>query len=232
MLATTSTHLANPALYKSLPYDPEKDFRLVGNFGSGSTLVLVRPGSAYKTLDDLLDDARAHPGKLNYGHFNASSPIPGAIVGRLAGVSLTPIAYKQIGSAMIDLISGQLDVIFVDSVAGDSYLVSGQLRAIAAAGQRRLPRYPDLPLLNERFAGYNVSGGMLGIAVPAATPLRAQQELNDLINEAISSAPMKGRLLELGFHPAPMSLAELAAFVSRERRLLKEQVELAGILPQ
>ena len=123
-------------------------------------------------------------------------------------------------------------MIFVGRLAGDSYLVSGQLRAIAAAGQKRLPRYPDLPLLNERFAGYNVSGGMLGIAVPAATPLRAQQELNDLINEAISSAPMKGRLLELGFHPAPMSLAELAAFVSRERRLLKEQVELAGILPQ
>ena len=232
MLATTSTHLANPSLYKSLPYDPEKDFSLVGHFGGGSMLVLVRPSGPYKSLADLVNAARANPDKLNYGHFNASSHIPGAMVGQLAGVKLTPVPYKQIGNAMTDLISGQLDVIFVDSVAGDSYAASGQLRAIAAHGQRRLPKYPNVPLITETYPGYNVSAGMLGIAVPKGTPLAVQQALNDLINDAITTDPMKTALENYGFHPKPMTLAELAAFVTRDRALWKEQVDLAGIVPQ
>lgn len=232
MLATTSTHLANPSLYKSLPYDPEKDFHLVGHFGGGSILVLVRPSGPYKSLADLVNAARSNPDKLNYGHFNASSHIPGAMVGKLAGVRMTPVPYKQIGSAMTDLISGQLDVIFVDSVAGDSYAQSGQLRAIAAYGQRRLPKYPDVPLITETYPNYNVSAGMLGIAVPRGTPPQTLQALNDLINEAISTDPMKSALENFGFHPRPMTLAELSAYVTRERALWREQVEIAGIVPQ
>jgi tripartite-type tricarboxylate transporter receptor subunit TctC len=232
MLATTSTHLANPSLYKSLPYDPEKDFTLVGHFGGGSILVLVRPSGPYKTLADLVNAARANPEKLNYGHFNASSHIPGAMISKLAGVKMTPVPYKQIASAMTDLISGQLDVIFVDSVAGDSYASSGQLRAIAAYGQRRLPKYPDVPLITETYPTYNVSAGMLGIAVPRGTPQAVSQSLNDLVNEAISTDPMKAALENFGFHPRPMPLADLAAYVTRERALWKEQVEMAGIVPQ
>jgi tripartite-type tricarboxylate transporter receptor subunit TctC len=232
LLATTSTHLANPSLYKALPYDPEKDFSLVGHFGGGSMLVLARPAGPYKTLNDLVTAARANPDKLNYGHFNASSHIPGAMIGQIAGIKLTPVPYKQIGNAMTDLISGQLDVIFVDSVAGDSYAASGQLRAIAAHGQQRLPKYPNVPLIAETYPGYNVSAGMLGIAVPKGTPLAVQQALNDLINDAITTDPMKGSLQNFGFHPKAMTLAELAAFVSRDRALWKEQVALAGIEPQ
>ncbi len=232
LLATTSTHLANPSLYKTLPYDPEKDFNLVGHFGGGSMLVLVRPGSKYRTLADLVADARAHPDKLNYGHFNASSNIPGAIVGRLTGGRLTPIPYKQIGSAMTDLIAGQLDVIFVDSVAGDAYVASGQLRAIAAAGTQRLPKYPNVPLITETIPNYEVSMGFLGIAVPKGASPALLQMLNDLINEAITSDPMKTQLENLGFLPRRMTLAELSAFVTRERAAFKEQVEVARIAPQ
>ena len=232
MLATTSTHLANPSLYKSLPYDPEKDFSLVGHFGGGSMLVLVRPSGPYKSLADIVNAARANPDKLNYGHFNASSHIPGAMVAQLAGVKLTAVPYKQIANAMTDLISGQLDVIFVDSVAGDSYASSGQLRAIAAHGQRRLPKYPNVPLITETYPAYNVSAGMLGIAVPKGTPLAVQQTLNDLVNDAITTDPMKTALENFGFHPKSMTLAELAAFVTRDRALWKEQVDLAGIVPQ
>ena len=232
LLATTSTHLANPSLYKALPYDPEKDFSLVGHFGGGSMLVLVRPAGPYKSLSDLVNAARANPEKLNYGHFNASSHIPGAMIGQITGIKLTPVPYKQIGNAMTDLISGQLDVIFVDSVAGDSLAASGQLRAIAAHGQKRLPKYPNVPLIAETYPAYNVSAGMLGIAVPKGTPLAVQQALNDLINDAITTDPMKGSLENFGFHPKAMTLAELAAFVTRDRALWKEQVTLAGIEPQ
>lgn len=232
LLATTSTHLANPSLYKALPYDPARDFTLVGSFGQGSTLVLVRPASPYRTIADLVADAKAHPDKLNYGYFNASSNIPGATISRITGARLTSIPYKQIGTAMTDLIAGQLDVIFVDSVAGDSYAQSGQLRPIAAAGVRRLPKYPDVPLITETYPAYNVSGGMLGIAVPAGAPQPVLQALNDLINDAITTDPMKSQLESFGFFPKRMSLEELAAFVTREQALWREHVQAAGIVPQ
>lgn len=231
LLATTSTHSANPSLYKNLPYDPQRDFALVGHFGTGSSLVLVNPKSPYHSLDDLIQAARANPGKLNYGHFNASSTIPGALLGKLAGVKFTGVAYKQIAAAMTDLIGGQLDVIFVDSVAGDSYASSGQLRAIAAAGAQRLPRHPDVPLITETYPAYDVSG-FLGIAVPKATPMNVQIALNTVINQAISEEPMHSKLLGFGFHPKPMNVQELADWERRERARWKEYVAIAGIEAQ
>lgn len=232
MLATTSTHLANPSLFKALPYDPEKDFTLVGHFGGGSTMVLVRPQSPYQSLADLAAAAKAAPGKLNNGYFNASSQIAGAMFAHTAGVRFTPIAYKAIGNAMTDLMAGVIDVVFVDSAAGDALAQSGQLRLIGAAGERRLPKYPNVPLITETWPAYEVSAGMLGIAVPIGAPPAMLQTLNDLCNEAISVDPMKSALVGFGFHPKPMSLAELAAFVSRERVAFREQAALAKIEPQ
>ena len=231
LLATTSTHAANPNLYRNLPYDPQQDFALVGHFGTGSSLVLVSPKSEYRTLADLVEAARANPGKLNYGHFNASSTIPGAMLGKLAGVRFTGVAYKQIAAAMTDLIGGNLDVIFVDSAAGDSYASSGQLRAIAAAGAGRLPRHPEVPLITETYPDYDVSG-FLGIAVPKATPRPIQIALNEVINQAITEEPMQGKLQGFGFHPRRMGLEELAAWERAERERWKAYVALAGLEPQ
>ena len=231
LLATTSTHSANPSLYLKLPYDPEKDFRLVGHFGASSSFMLVKPDAAYRTLADFVLAAKAAPGKLNYGYFNASSHVPGALLGRIAGIELTPIPYKQVNSAMTELMSGQIDVIFVDSVAGDSFVASGQLRAIAAQGSRRLAKYPAVPLISETYPTYTTSG-FLGIAVPAGTAAATLQWLNDLINEAITTDPVKSRLEGFGFTPKRMSLAELAAFDKEERAKWKTYVAIARIAPQ
>lgn len=232
MLATTSTHLANPSLFKNLPYDPARDMPLVGHFGGGSLLVLVRPASPYKTLADLVAAAKADPDKLNYGHFNASSNIAGAMFATVAGIKLTGVPYKAISNAMTDLMSGQIDVVFVDSVAGDSLAKSGSLRPIAGAGVRRLPKYPDLPLITETYPAYEVSPGMLGIAVPAGASPEVMKMLNDLCNEAISTDPMKSALINFGFHPVPMSVAELAAFLPRAMAAYRKEVAIAKIEPQ
>lgn len=231
LLATTSTHSANPSLFRKLPYDPERDFNLVGHFGRASSFVLVRPDAPYRTLAEFVDAAKAAPGKLNCGHFNASSLVPAVMFSRIAGIALTPVAYKQVAAAMTDLISGQIDVIFVDSIAGDSFVSSGQLRALAAHGDRRHVKYPSLPLITETYPAYNVSG-FLGIAVPAGTPVAVQQALNDLVNEAITTDPMKSRLEEFGFAPRRMNLAELAAFDREERANWRNYVAAARIEAQ
>jgi len=231
MLATTSTHSANPSLYRQLPYDPVKDFFLVGHFGTGSTLVLVKPDAPYQTLADLVAEAKKKPGQLHYGYFNASSHVPGALISQLAGIELQAVAYKQIANAMTDLIAGHLQVIFVDSVAGDSYASSGKLKVIATAGAQRLPKYPQVALITESYPSYDVSG-FLGLAIPSGTPEPMRSLWNQALNEIILSEPMKSTLERYGFYPKSMTLQDLSRFVGEEQARWKRYVALAKIEPQ
>ncbi|MCW5258799.1 tripartite tricarboxylate transporter substrate binding protein [Verminephrobacter eiseniae] len=232
LLATTSTHLANPSLFKKLPYDPGKDFRLVGSFGHGSTYMLVRPDAPYASLQDFIGAAKAAPGSINYGHFNATSKVTGALFAHEAGITLTPIPYKQVGQAMSELIAGQIHVVFTDTAAGESFVASGQLKALAVHSHARLKRYPNVPLITEIIANFTMPGGFLGIAVPAATPLKVQQQLNQWINEAVTTDPIKARLEGLAFAPAKASLADLAQFEREEREKWKSFVSIAKIESQ
>lgn len=229
LLATTSTHLANPSLFHKLPYDPGRDFRLVGSFGLGSTYMLVRPDAPYKSVQDFIDAAKAKPGELNYGHFNATSRVTGALFAHTAGIDMTPIPYKQVTQAMSELIAGQLQVVFTDTVAGDGFVSSGQLRALAVHSDQKLARFPDLPLVKDSLPEFTMRGGFLGIAVPAATPVETQQQLNDLINDAVTSEPMKSRLEGFAFTAGRVSLEELEQFAREERAKWKEYVEIAEI---
>lgn len=229
LLATTSTHLANPSLFRKLPYDPGRDFRLVGSFGPGSSFMLVRPDAPFKTVEDFTKAAKAAPGKLNYGHFNASSKVTGALFAHAAGIDLTPIPYKQVAQAMTELIAGQLDVVFIDTVAGDAFVSSGQLRALAAHSSTPLKRFPEVPLISRALPQFTMRGGFLGIAVPAATPVATQLALNQLVNEAITTEPMKSRLEGFSFAPAAMSLEELDTYGKTEREAWKRYVDIAKI---
>jgi tripartite-type tricarboxylate transporter receptor subunit TctC len=231
LLATTSTHAANPSLFKKLPYDPEKDFSLVGVFGYGGSYMLVKPDAPYKTLAEFVAVAKARPGALNYGHFNASSNVPGALMHTYAGVELTEVPYKQIGAAITDLMAGRIQVLFVDTTAGDSYVSSGRLRALVVTRPTRLPKYPDLPTMSETYPGFDVTG-FLGIAVPAATPTPARQYLNRIINEAIMAEPMQSKLTSFGFSPKQMSLEECAEFARSERSKWSRYITAAKIEPQ
>ncbi len=229
LLATTSTHLANPSLFKKLPYDPEKDFRLVGSFGPGSTYMLVRPDAPWATLQDFVAAAKANPGKINYGHFNATSQVTGALFAQTAGINLTPIPYKQVNQAMSELLGGQIQVIFTDTVQGDSFVASKVLRALVVHSSARLKKYPQIPMISETYPNFNIQGGFLGIAVPAATPLEIQQRLNDWVNEAVTTDPIKSRLEGFAFAPQKISLAELLAGERQEREKWRVYVPMAGI---
>ncbi|MCT8175942.1 Bug family tripartite tricarboxylate transporter substrate binding protein [Variovorax sp. CY25R-8] len=229
LLATTSTHLANPSLFRKLPYDPGRDFRLVGSFGPGSTYMLVRPDAPYRTLQDFVAAAKKAPGTINYGHFNATSKVTAALFAHEAGIELAAIPYKQVSQAMSELIAGQIQVVFTDTVAGDAFVASGQLRALAVHSDARLKRYPELPLIAESYPGFSIRGGFLGIAVPAATPAALQQQLNQWINEAVTTDPIRARLEGFAFAPAKVSLAELASFERQEREKWKGYVDIAKL---
>ncbi|WP_431271214.1 Bug family tripartite tricarboxylate transporter substrate binding protein [Dankookia sp. P2] len=231
LLATTSTHSANPSTVRDLPYDPERDFTTVGFFGSNGSYLLVRPDSPWRDVAALVAAAKAKPDGVYFGHFNASSRVPGELLNVMAGTRLQGVPYRTIGAAFADLLAGRLDLIFVDTTAGDAYLRQGQLRALAITRQGRWDRWPDLPALSETWPDF-VLTGFLGIAVPAATPAEVAQRLNALVNAAILAEPARGRLVEFGFVPEALDLPRIAELVRIEREKWARFVRLAGIEPE
>nr|WP_242481650.1 tripartite tricarboxylate transporter substrate binding protein [Paracraurococcus ruber] len=231
LLATTSTHSANPSTVRDLPYDPERDFVTVGFFGSNGAYLLVRADAPWRDVAGLVAAARAKPGGLFFGHFNASSRVPGELLGVMSGAPFQGVPYRAIGSAFADLFAGRLDLIFVDTTAGDAYVKQGQARALAITRQGRWDRWPELPALSETWPEF-VLTGFLGIAAPAGTPPAALQRLNALVNAAILAEPARSRLLEFGFLPEALDLERIAALVRIEREKWSRFVRMAGIEPE
>ena len=232
MLATTSTNAANIHMYKNPGYDPEKDFTVVGIIGSSGAFLVVPADSPYKSVAELLAFAKANPGKLNFGYFNASSQVPAEVLGRRAGVEWQGVAYKAIGNAWTDLYSGAIQFMFVDLTAGRGQVVAGKARALALTLAARSPLYPDLPTLAETFPGF-ASTGFLAIAVPKATPRPIQERLNALINEAITSPEINKRLTdEFALTAKALTLEQCAQQDRDERAKWAEYVKIARIEPQ
>jgi tripartite-type tricarboxylate transporter receptor subunit TctC len=232
MLATTSTNAANIHMYKSPGYDPEKDFQVAGVIGSSGTFLVVPADSPHKSIADLIAYAKANPGKLNYGYFNASSQVPSAVLGERAGVDWQGIAYKAIGNAWTDLYAGAIQFMFVDLTAARGQVVARKVRTLAISLPERSPLYPDVPTLAETYPGF-VSTGFLAIAVPKAVPEEIKQRLNTLINEAIFSDGINKRLTdEFALTPHKLDLAQCAEQDRDERAKWADYVKIAKIEPQ
>jgi tripartite-type tricarboxylate transporter receptor subunit TctC len=231
VVASTSTFAANPSLFKRLPYDVDKDFSLVGVLNAGGAYMLVRPEAPYRSVADLVAFAKASKEQMTYGYFNASSQVPGAILGKMAGITMVPVPYKQISNAIADLMSGQIHVIFADTVAGDSYVASGTLRALAVTSAKRLKKHPDLPALAETYPDF-VTEGLIGVAVRSGTPQQDKLRINQLFNEAMGFPAVRARIEDMGFSPTFMSVEECESLARSQRQRWKEYVSLAGIEPQ
>ncbi len=232
MLATTSTNAANVHMYKSPGYDPEKDFTVVGIIGDSGAFLVVPADSPYKTLADLTAYAKANPGKLNFGYFNASSQVPSEVLGKQAGLEWQGVAYKAIGNAWNDLYAGAIQFMCVDLTAARGQVVANKARPLAISLPERSPLYPDVPTLAESFPGF-VSTGFLAVAVPKAVPDEIKQRLNVLINEAIFSEPIHKRLTEeFALTPHKLDLAQCAAQDRSERAKWADYVKIAKIEPQ
>jgi tripartite-type tricarboxylate transporter receptor subunit TctC len=232
MLATTSTNAANIHMYRNPGYDPEKDFTVVGVIGLSGAFLVVPADSPYKSMADLIAYAKANPGKLNYGYFNASSQVPAAVLGETAKVEWQGIAYKAIGNAWTDMYSGAIQFMFVDLTASRGQVVAGKARPLAISLAQRSPLYPDVPALGETYPGF-VSTGFLAMAVPKAVPDDIKQRLNVLINEAVFSPAINKRLTdEFALTPKKLDLAQCAQQDREERAKWADYVKIAKIEPQ
>ena len=230
-LASNSTHAAAPYLSKKLPYDPIKDFEHVGLFGVFGSVALVPANSPFKSIPELASYAKANPGKVFFGYFNTSSQVPGELLKVSADLPIDSVPYKTITNAVPDLISGQIQFMFMDYVAASSHIASGKLIPIAITEAKRLERWPNVPAVAEFYPGYEIQA-FLSLAAPAGTPKAIVAKVNLAMREAQANPAFKQQLEGLGLRLRAVSPEEYQAFLLNELERWGRYIKAAKIEAQ
>ena len=185
-IGSNSTLATNAAVFKSIPYDPLRDFEPVSFLIQGPCLVVVAKNSPFKTLDDLAAAARQRPGELNYGSGSISYTLNTEWLNQLLGIKATAIPYKGANEALLAAISGEVDYAVVDGTSGTPQVVNDQVRALAYSGKQRSRLLPDVPTSAEAgidgYLAYNWVAAAVSAQTPAGITTRIQQIFQELGN--------------------------------------------------
>jgi tripartite-type tricarboxylate transporter receptor subunit TctC len=230
----STTHPANRALFKSLPYDPVKDFTPVAFMVSLHYYLVVANDFPGRAVRELIDYAKANPAKVTYGTGNATSTIAAELLNMVAGTGFAQVNYKGNTLAAIDVISGSITTMFLDTSTAHPFLQSGKVRALAVAAGKRSAIFPNVPTMAEAgFPEVNLTAWN-AVWGPAKLPRSIVDSLNSGINAALAMPDVRQKMQELGFSPdGPGSRPEdLAAFVRSEIELWARVVKQARIQQQ
>jgi tripartite-type tricarboxylate transporter receptor subunit TctC len=229
---STSSLAANPSLYKQMSYDPD-DFTTVAVDGTIPGFMLVAKDAPYNSVKEFVAWAKARREPIFSGFGNTSSRVPSALFAEQSGVAFEEVAYKDAVPAIQDLVGGRIHVTFPDIVIGESYVRSGQVRALAVTSAQRAPQYPDLETIAETYPGFEAIA-FLSFTVRKEVPAEIQRKLAGWVMAALHKPEVHKRLLEIGITPPPpdWDIAKADAFVKRERELWTKYIKLAKIEAQ
>jgi len=227
LLMSTNTALsANMVLFKSLPYDPVKDFVPVAMIADGSGfLVSANPNMPFQDMPSLIAYAKANPGKLKYGVDASSSfaPMIGRALERRAGISLQMVPYKNGAQAVQDAAAGDTQLLIGPNVQADPYFKNGRLRRIAMAGADRFPGAPTVPTIGETLPGFKFDG-FTAIVTRTGTDPAIITRLNRAMTAVMKESEIIARVTQLGFTTSGASTPERMETVIREDRELWRQL--------
>ena len=217
LMANIGSHAINPALYKNIPYDAERDFAPVSQLGSTANVLVVHPSTPAKNLPELIALVKAKPGQLTYGSngVGSSQHLAGALFGSTFGLDLVHVPYKGTGPVMTDLVGGQIAMSFANMLAALPQVRAKRLNAIAVTTLKRSPALPDVPAIAETARGFEAISWW-GIVSTRGTPPEVVNALNREIVKGINSPDMKTFFSNMGIEPAGTSPKEFAAFIKAE----------------
>lgn len=230
MLLTTGSYTINEALRPNLPVTLLRDFEPVAEIGALSFVLIVNPVLPYKTLDDLVKAAQAQPGKLNCASsgVGTTAHLGCEMLKRTAKADIIHVPYKGVGPALVDIIGGRVEMTFsVPTVV--EQVKSGQVRALAVTGAKRLPNLPDVPTVAE--AGYPdlEFGSWNGLHVPVGTPKPIIAKINDAVAKVREMTDIRQRMTELGFTPEGGAPQQFGEFVKRDLARWSKVVQETGV---
>ncbi|HLB14750.1 MAG TPA: tripartite tricarboxylate transporter substrate-binding protein [Burkholderiales bacterium] len=211
---------ANQHIYRNLPYNPERDFIPVTNVVSGAQVLTVPAGSPYKSVKELVDAARANPGKLTFGHAGIGSQTHLAAENFLyqAKIDALAIPYKGEGPGLAALVGGETSFFVGNIAASIGHINGGRLRALGVTSKDSAPQLPDVPPIGRTVPGFENSG-WFGIVAPAGTPREIVQKVYQDSRKALDTTEMKARFFTQGLAPVGNSPEAMA-------RAMKEETEL------
>ncbi|CAN5440953.1 tripartite tricarboxylate transporter substrate binding protein BugE [soil metagenome] len=225
-----STNALNPHIYKSMSFDPRRDFSAISLLGTSTIVLEVPAQSPIKSVADLIAEAKKNPG-LPYGTAGAgtSMNLAGVMFAQMTGTALTHVAYKGSGPIINDLLGGNIGAAFDNLPASLPHIQAGKLRALAVAGPNRSPSLPDVPTLAEAgLKGYALDP-WFGVYAPAGLPPAVLTALNQAFTEALALPEVKNKLAEAGFSARGSTPQELESLTQSEYRRLGEVAEKAGM---
>jgi len=213
-----SVMTANEHIYANMNVRPERDFIPITNVVRGAQVVAVPANSPYKTLKDMIADAKANPGKLNYGHAGIGSQthLAGENFLLAAGIEIQNVPYKGEGPAVADLVAGQLTTATPNVAAAISFINGGKLRALAVTSKERAPQLRDVPAVSEIVPGFE-NYGWFGLVAPTGTPKEVVDKVYRDTVKALDSTEMRARFFVQGLEPVGNTPAEFARAMATER---------------
>jgi tripartite-type tricarboxylate transporter receptor subunit TctC len=222
----------NPFLFKTLPYDPYKDFAPVIYLARGNSLIVASARSPFATLKELIAHAKANPGKVNWGTWGASTTpdVYRQWINRGAGVEIVGIPYKGALPTMSGMLSGEIDLTFMSIGFALPQIKAGKLKPIAVVGTRRFPLLPEVPNLAEEGVDPGL-GSYFGIFAPAQTPKNIVDSLNAEFGKALRTSALQDFLRVQTLDAVGGSPADFAEFIRNDQVTAGRVFKAIGVRP-
>jgi tripartite-type tricarboxylate transporter receptor subunit TctC len=228
-VASMASHVVNPTLFAKLSYDPERDFRAVGQMVRTSLFLIVTPSIPVKSVMDLVEYAKARPGKITYASAGIGSPqqLAAELFKTRFSLDIAHVAYKGAAPALLDVVSGQVPIIF-DGGTALPLAREGRVRVVATVDTQRWPYEPDIPSFAEMGVPDFRVNGFFGLVAPAKTPEAIVERINGFVARIAGQPDTKKRMGELGMEPVVMSRAQLEVFLRSERDRWRPIIKATG----
>lgn len=231
-MTTNTSHSANPSLYSQLKYDPIKDFTPVARIGELPFVLTVNPALPVKTLRELIEHAKANPGKLSYATPNSTSLVASETINRIAGMDVVGVPYKSSPQAMTDLVSGQVQVYVTDVGSGLAMMKAGKARPLGTTTAAPLASLPGVPPIASVVKGFDLTSWN-GVFGPAGMPRAIVDKLNAELQEVVADKEVQAKLSQLGFEVWPSKTPdEFATYVADQLAHWSAMIRQANIRPE
>jgi tripartite-type tricarboxylate transporter receptor subunit TctC len=223
----------NAALYDKLNFDFIRDIAPVAGVLQGPAVLVVHPSVPAKSIPEFIAHAKANPGKVYFASAGngTATHVFGELFKMMAGVDMVHVPYRGGGPALNDLLGGQVQVMFVATVASIEHIRAGKLRALAVTTAMRSEALPDLPTVGEFVPGYEASA-WFGIGAPKNTPTEIVDKLNKEVNAALADPNMKARLADLGGTALAGSPADFGKVIADDTEKWRKVIRAANIKPE
>ncbi len=226
---TNTTHAANPSLMKQMSYDPVKDFEPITRIGGIAFFMAVAGASPYKSVQDVVEAAKAQPGRISYGSGNSVGILAGASLQKLTGAQMTHVPYKSTPQALVDVLGGQVTFLFVDLAVSRPHIQGGRVRLLAVATQSRSALAPEIASMDELgYKGFDIAA-WFGLFAPAGTPKDIVSRLNAEVLKIVARPELRQTLAGMGIEASTSTPDELGDYVKSEIRKWARLVKDAGI---